>query len=326
MHHIERDECSVIRLTDFQMQRAEKQIQKDAWASETEPFTVSNRANTIPDTIGSHEMLDYHSLQHYLENPLGERSPNIAYEPFPPLPNTNPDDKYIPNSKSEVATSNLLDMNEPERELERLRISENAWETPMQQEEPQTASTTGRVHGWLASVNNSSSPPADQHSQVASMYESKAAQTPNSSEMIPPSHRAANPDPAAAHEHIINMPAHSLISTKMDVQRFWDAVQKCYICPGETCQRRFTRSIEFERHLVSSAHVGGKVVCPSCLKRFASTTAWVAHCESASKRCDIRNSSDFNNVMREITGGVLGTQGFNDDGTVKYVAPEIQEW
>ena len=255
MNHIENDECSIIRLQDFQMQRAEKQIQKDAWVAETDPFNINPSARTNLGTEHSTGLLD----------------------------GVLPD----PNSKRDNAD----------------------------------------VNGWLASVKSTANPPSDNHSEVASIYNRKTSES-VMSENVPPSIRPTDIDPAAGHKHVITMPAHSIITTtsSLDMERFWDAIRQEYICPGEKCRRTFKSRLDFQKHLLSSAHVGGQVVCPSCLKRFATTTAWVAHCESASKKCDIRNSSDFNNVIREITGGVLGTQGFMEDGSVQYVAPKIQEW
>ncbi|KAI1623418.1 hypothetical protein EDD37DRAFT_694797 [Exophiala viscosa] len=263
MSHIENDECSIIRLQDFQMQRAEKQIQKDAWVAETDPFNINPSARGWENRTN----LGTERSTGLLDGGLVNASPK----------RDNPD-----------------------------------------------------VNGWLASVKSTATnPPSDNHSEVASIYNRKTSESIMSENVPPPSVlRPADPDPAAGHKHVISMPAHSIITTtsSLDMERFWDAIRQEYICPGEKCRRTFKSRLDFQKHLLSSAHVGGQVVCPSCLKRFATTTAWVAHCESASKKCDIRNSSDFNNVIREITGGVLGTRGFMDDGSVQYVAPKIQEW
>jgi len=160
-----------------------------------------------------------------------------------------------------------------------MRLSEWAWKDDP--EETPAGGEDARVEGWLNSVNSTVKPPLDNHSEVASMYDNKAPSI-VVSENIPPNTRA-QPNVNAPHRHIIQMPAHSIVSsTRLDTERFWDAIHQEYICPGEKCRRHFKSPHDFQKHLLTSAHVGGTVVCPSCLKRFATTTAWVAHTESAS--------------------------------------------
>lgn len=228
-----------------------------------------------------------------------------------------------------MSTSNLIDLEQSNvAAMSRMKISRNRNTTtsrnckqPAQQEED----ASGRVKGWLNSVNNTVTPPSDNHSEIASMYDRKVPTSTISAKVQ--SSTRAQPNPDAPRRHIIQMPAHSIVSSdKLDTERFWDAIRQEYICPGEKCRRHFKTVTDFRQHLLSSAHVGGTVVCPLCLKRFATTAAWVSHTESASKKCNIRNSVHFNQVLREISGGVLGANGHMDDGTVNYVAPKIEEW
>ncbi|KIW60664.1 hypothetical protein PV05_00865 [Exophiala xenobiotica] len=336
MSHIENDECNVIRLTDFQMQRAEKQIAKDSWVKETDPYSIkspSEERTTV--TVSSRNLMDDGPGRgRSLSNALGGPISTVSHEQFPPLGAKAAANPNV-ETKSQVSTSNLINFDDPVKDMARLNISQppmqarprNVWNA-RNEAVPDESENAAGVRGWLNSVNSTTNPPSDNHSEVASLYNRKAPESVLSENFIPPSVRAADPNPAANFKRLITMPAHSIVSStnRLEFERFWDSLRQEYVCPGEKCHRGFKTQLDFQKHLLSSAHVGGQVTCPSCLKKFATTTAWVAHCESASKKCDIRNSADFNNVMREVTGGVLGTSGFLDDGTVKYVAPEIQEW
>lgn len=53
---------------------------------------------------------------------------------------------------------------------------------------------------------------------------------------------------------------------------------------------------------------------------FKSTTALVAHCESATTRCKINKAHNFGQILDEISGGILETIGHNTDGSVRYEA------
>jgi hypothetical protein len=334
MSHIENDECSVIRLTDFQMQRAEKQLSKDTWVEETEPYSVTSPSEERTNVTVRSLLDDGPRRERSLSNALGGPISTVSHEHFPALGAQAAANPNI-DTKSQANTNNLINFDDPVKDMARLNISQ----PPLQARQrnvlnarnepgPDEFENAVGLRGWLNSVNSTTNPPSDNHSEVASLYNRRVPESVVSSNFIPPSVRAADPNPAANFKRLITMPAHSIISStnRLEFERFWDSLRQEYVCPGEKCHRGFKTRLDFQKHLLSSAHVGGSVTCPSCLKKFATTTAWVAHCESASKKCDIRNSADFNNVMREVTGGVLGTSGFLDDGTVKYVAPEIQEW
>ncbi|KAL2444116.1 hypothetical protein ABEF95_015042 [Exophiala dermatitidis] len=351
MHHIENDECSVIRQTDFQMQRAEKQIHKDAFLASGEPFSTTAsgyydpsalNANNGTDLLGARDVYD---SSRSFNNALGGPIVPDSYEQFPPLskpsapsPATEqptPTKSALGKNAQDTAT-NLMDFDKVEKGMAGLEIGHNAWTKWAQG--GKAADSQGYIKGWLATMNSSSTPPMDNTSEVASMYDKKAVSTvsanvpprvaPNVAPSVTPSMQPPNPNASVVHERIIHMPAHSIVSTNapLDIERFFDSLHQKYICPGQKCGRQFATPHNFRQHLLTSAHVGGQVTCPTCLKRFATTFAWVAHCESASKRCDIRNSTNFNHVLREITGGVLGAQGHMEDGTVQYVAPKIEDW
>jgi hypothetical protein len=49
----------------------------------------------------------------------------------------------------------------------------------------------------------------------------------------------------------------------------------------------------------------------------------MASCESPSKRCNIRNTLNYNQVLREITGRLISAEGHHIAGSVRYVADMI---
>jgi hypothetical protein len=342
MFHIENDECSVIRLTDFQVQRAEKQLEKDTWEQETNAFGLprinstqqSQRAGT---SLGLIDDVPASRAERSLHTAIGGPISTASLQQFPPLlPSaaaTTPDPVILGNQpiKARATANDLIDFDQAAVDMTQLHISQaSLTQNPASanyQPTQDTTNATNKVEGWLDSIGTSTKPPQEDYSRVASIYDQKAT-IPVVDENAPPASNGTNPTLNAKHAHITTQQATSVISrsTVLDVERYWDALQQQYVCPGNRCNRQFNQAQHFRDHLLSAAHVGGIVVCPSCLKRFRTTAAWVAHTESASKKCDIRNSVNFNMVMREITGGVLGTYGFLDDGTVNYVAPKIQDW
>jgi hypothetical protein len=222
--------------------------------------------------------------------------------------------------------SDLIDLNETERAMSSLNINRPTWGSDNPSARPPQYTNDPRIKDWVTSVHSAAAnPPSDDASEVASLYDKPASEL--SSSVIPPSTQA-RPNSNAPHQHLIKMPAHTVVSSTapLDIEKYWDPIRQIYGCPTAKCRRQFRTADQFRKHLLSSAHIGGQITCPTCLKRFATTAAWVAHTESASKKCGIRNSFNYNHVMREITGGVLGTQGFNDDGSVKFVAPKIDQW
>ncbi|KAF7596714.1 hypothetical protein BBP40_000142 [Aspergillus hancockii] len=64
--------------------------------------------------------------------------------------------------------------------------------------------------------------------------------------------------------------------------------------------------------------------CPRCLRLFKTTTALIAHFESASTRCDISDASRYGQIVDELTGGIIQATGYNEDGTVKYESGKLE--
>jgi hypothetical protein len=142
------------------------------------------------------------------------------------------------------------------------------------------------------------------------------------SQTIPAAAQALN-NPNA---HIRTVTAALSPRSLLDPYKYFDPLQNCFVCPGQKCHSKFATPEAFDEHLLSSAHVGGRTVCPSCLKKFKTTAALITHCESGSKRCTIRKSTNYNQVMRELTAGLLGTEGHLIDGSVRYVANKPENW
>ncbi|OAP65758.1 hypothetical protein AYL99_01730 [Fonsecaea erecta] len=338
MQHIERDECEVIKLQDFQMQRAERQIQKDAWDTETDPFAINSRTREQTSAaINDNAQLDRLDLATYdsgrsLSNALGGPIHVASHEQFPSLGQSQVSKAVNASAALEgyslrvKPASNLIDLDDPPMKgMSKLHLSQPDRGLQQKFGTQREETTSGMVKGWLDSLTTQAEPPSDDSIEVASMYDRKVSS--DNTGQIPPT-SLAKPNPDAPHEHIVHMPAASMVSTgsPLDIEKYWDANRQVYSCPTIRCKRQFRTLADFKAHLLTSAHVGSQVTCPSCLKKFASTSAWVAHTSSASKRCDIRHSANFNQIMREFTGGLLGTQGYNDNGTVRFVAPKIEDW
>ncbi|KAL1961114.1 hypothetical protein VTO42DRAFT_3059 [Malbranchea cinnamomea] len=101
----------------------------------------------------------------------------------------------------------------------------------------------------------------------------------------------------------------------LDADRFYNSVLGMYVC---ACDQTFKTAIELERHIASGVHAAGVVRCPSCFRIFKTHTALVAHIESATTRCYIKESMNFGQLMDDISGGLIETAGYNTDGSVRF--------
>lgn len=123
-----------------------------------------------------------------------------------------------------------------------------------------------------------------------------------------------------------NSTAFSQTSTTFKLADFWCPIREVFVCPGTSCGEAFSKAEDFHAHLSSRAHVGGNITCPSCLRHFASYYALLSHMEAPSRKCNIRHSVNYNQVLREVTAGLVGTGGHLEDGGVKYIMPEDEGW
>lgn len=118
----------------------------------------------------------------------------------------------------------------------------------------------------------------------------------------------------------------SQTSTTFKLADFWCPIREVFVCPGTSCGAVFPKAESFHAHLSSRAHISGNITCPSCLRHFASYHALLSHMEAPSRKCNIRHSVNYNQVLREITAGLVGTGGHHEDGGVKYIMPEDEGW
>ncbi|KAE8355233.1 hypothetical protein BDV28DRAFT_163344 [Aspergillus coremiiformis] len=111
-----------------------------------------------------------------------------------------------------------------------------------------------------------------------------------------------------------------MLERTWDPTDFFNSFIGEYICP---CKQVFATLKEFETHVLMNSRVMEDKQCPGCFRFFKSTTALVAHFESPSARCHISDSSRYGQIVDELTGGLIQTAGYNEDGTIKYEAGKL---
>jgi len=82
---------------------------------------------------------------------------------------------------------------------------------------------------------------------------------------------------------------------------------------------------DLKRHLTSGIHQGTDHRCLKCLRHFKSPAALVAHMESNSERCRIKETDHFGQMLSVVSGGFLGVSGRHADGTIKISALTEEE-
>lgn len=308
MQHIEQDECQVITQEVFERRRAEKAIAKDAWAAQLRPELEQNIPRGHMSTFSDTDTSEHGGVSLLDEDNLLESSIHSSSQPDYLTPSLN-----MLSLRDQYPT--LTNVNFPKQ----TKAAE-------QNDDSDIVSVGGdHISGnkerskpaWNASVPaarslfpDSKSPvrPPEQDSDVASG--ARASKTALSTDL---------------NAHLTTQPAAMAVPPLLDPMNHFNHMTKNFECPGRKCGRSFGSVESFNAHLTSSAHVGGRTVCPSCLSKFASTMALVAHCESPSKRCNIRNTANYNQLLREITGGLIGAEGHHIDGSVRYVANDIRK-
>ncbi|KAL4939943.1 hypothetical protein BDV06DRAFT_28260 [Aspergillus oleicola] len=101
---------------------------------------------------------------------------------------------------------------------------------------------------------------------------------------------------------------------------FLDEFTNEYVC---ACGKRCRTKDGFEKHVLSKSQGSRRMQCPGCLKIFKSTAALIAHCESATTKCNINEGRLYAQIIDEISGGMVQTSGENEDGTIRYVAGQV---
>ena len=349
MSHIEKDDCPVIEAKDFARQKAEKQIIKDAWESQLDSVggifetseslrstTATNPGNiTLLDDDHVHQGSDWQGYAHSRilqpENNNGYRAPKppiegmgrLALKKFPALPAQT----QILAAKNQDRTpqsppEDLLDLSQAEsrtnpdasrRWVGNDNVARMLFPAKASTHVPLSASGLGPAEDMSSFTSTTADPGSKSRPNMWSVLSQ------------PSSNRPLSNDPNAANVSVITT-ARVIPKSVLDPEQYFNEFTELYECPGLKCQGKFQTTEEFSDHLLGGAHVGGKTQCPSCLNKFRTTGALVAHCESGSRRCQIRKSANYNQVLRELTAGLLGTDGFLSDGSVRYTANPVREW
>ncbi|KAL2864509.1 putative C2H2 finger domain protein [Aspergillus lucknowensis] len=104
-------------------------------------------------------------------------------------------------------------------------------------------------------------------------------------------------------------------------ENFFDPFTGEYVC---ACGKRCRTEKAFEQHVLSKNKGNRRMQCPGCLRTFKSTAALIAHCESSSTRCDVNEGNQYAQIIDEVSGGMIRMVGYNEDGTQKYEAGEVE--
>ena len=68
-------------------------------------------------------------------------------------------------------------------------------------------------------------------------------------------------------------------------------------------------TLTLKAHLISGYHIGTDHRCAKCLRLFRDPVALIAHMETSSQRCNIRETQHYVNLIYVITGGFLDVNG-----------------
>lgn len=89
-------------------------------------------------------------------------------------------------------------------------------------------------------------------------------------------------------------------------------------CSDLLISKSFATKSTFIAHLNSPAHHNERLQCHNCLRYFQNATALTQHCEAQGVRCKVRDTTDYNGIVDEVTGGTARISGRHVDNTVKY--------
>ena len=372
MYHIENNQCPIISSEAFERQRAEKQIEKDAWAEaldsnkgsylpsqsgasegdtqgggvslldNDQSFSSGNWHGVAPQFSGSQPLQPITNGRYTAPKPLVQSLGALSLDKFPSLSAHNKETATEQSKKVEVdPNEDLLDFTEDQ---DKPKNSASPWNyatipaslftkarSPSSKvlESSNSSSVNGSSNVSPGTVPNQPVRMFDRLSQLSATNSNAfqpATRPPSlASNIIPPAAKPEILDPNAPNRTLHTTPSITPTST-LDPRSYYDALTSMYVCPGAKCGQKFADPTSFHDHLLTGAHIGGKTICPSCLKKFSTTASLIAHCESGTRKCTIRKSTNYNQVMRELTGGLIGTDGHQVDGNVRYVANDVQDW
>lgn len=364
MGHVENNKCKTITRDDFHKHRAEREIENEAleelngrqyqYATAIQPTGAVSIGSDPASSNGGMSLLDNERVHlekdwrgnprpdprpssrddsHIQADPLSQGFSDLSINRYPPLMATRPQSRKPQNDVPTWPAQNngdLMDVQEqPEVRPSKPKTligDNNVWGAnnrlvQSRPQQPQRApSSSSNLLDTASSLNFLGS------TMSANTAATRGTTQNNGTSTIPPAARPENQDPNAPFTQIQFQDAKPRLPSRLELHRYWDSIQSCYICPGARCGQRITSVSAFEAHLLSPAHVGAKVQCPSCLKKFKTATALVAHAESGSLKCDVRNSMEYDKVIRDITAGLIKVDGTWRDGSVKYESQPVDQW
>ncbi|KAE8332290.1 hypothetical protein BDV39DRAFT_200438 [Aspergillus sergii] len=112
-----------------------------------------------------------------------------------------------------------------------------------------------------------------------------------------------------------------MLDRAWDATKFFDSFTGQFVCP---CKKGFSIMTEFENHVLMKSRMMEDRQCPGCLRFFKTTAALVAHLESSSTRCNLSDGERYGQIFEEITGGLIQTAGYTEDGRIKYEAGKLE--
>ncbi|KAI1335216.1 hypothetical protein F5Y15DRAFT_420062 [Xylariaceae sp. FL0016] len=86
---------------------------------------------------------------------------------------------------------------------------------------------------------------------------------------------------------------------------FYNSILGTFKCPIKPDCRIKPKSAKILANHIRVAHKGGSLRCCSCRDAFETATAIVSHLESAGKKCRVRESDEFRELMYQASGCVL---------------------
>ena len=342
MSHIEYDECELIPLAQFSRQRAEKQIIKDLWEATLDPSEAStvpketevgSQADSNPGGVslldegrtnedysrrasgvsgaGPQPLQPISSQQYTAPEVPVQALANISLTRFPALP-TQKHNAISSYKEHYTLGDDLIDLDElPGKPRRKAQIPLGVWGSQSSASKSlfkgADAPSPTMIRSDDALEKQSSLSTNSNGNQPGTMFDWLNQQSPP-----PPLQQGQRRD-----RHVKTALA-SVYASQIDPYQYYNHIIGKFACPGVKCGRSFTSPDAFLGHLNAGAHVGGKTNCPSCLGDFNNTASLIAHCESGSKKCNIRKSANYNQVMRELTGGLIGTAGHYEDGSIQY--------
>lgn len=343
--HIETNKCKIIKGEDFHKHKAEIELEKEAVEEQLSgglyQLDLLSQSNSNPDYLGGTSLADdervhqpesWHSTVTHNTDLLQSDRQNSTIswnnEKYPPL--------VAQKEPSQIGRRqyNAEQNSDDERDGGESDLLGSKW-APHKQKPAWSTQTFSQSVGAqsLRQTRTGSSnlfgSMVDDEGSVATSAATRGTHTADLSEpsnALPPAARAENQDPNAPNAQVQIRQRISL-PPRYNLENYWNSVMGHYVCPAYKCGRKLRSIKDFEVHLLSGAHAAARVKCPCCLKSFKSTQALVAHAESGSRKCDLRNTENFDLTIREITGGLLKVEGhFENLGNARFESVPVEEW